>query len=499
MLDWTGTRARKSSPRCGRGCVLSATRRKVRNQVVFSLFNRKERNDSRRAREAQLARGADSRPGPTPDTLAAQREAARRTEEKIDRIESEMIAAAALARAGGAASAPVAPPVAPGVAPANPGTNRSGDERDARPSGPATAMLGDRAGAMAIDVNASSLPGVIEEAAILYSNGQPQPAAAALRQAIGDTALGQHQPLAWLMLLDLHQALGDRAAFEALALDYAARFESSPPGWNERLASAAGAPRASAAGGAVAIAFPEVLDASIAPQAESVVSATARRRETVVDFARAGSVDAAGAEALARMLRHCEKTGHALRVRGAEALYEAARIAIEPGRRDPTEACWMLAMQMLRILERQQAFEDLAIEYCVTYEVSPPSWEPPAASIRAAEAAAPARAQATERGAEPAPDAIAPDAIELRGEVQGRMQAELEAMRALAARGGEVVVDCRALRRMDFVAAGDLLNELVTMRAAGKRVVFVEPNYLVHALMLVMGIHDLAEIRRRKI
>ena len=67
--------------------------------MVFSLFNRKDKNDSRRAREAVLARTADSRPGPTPDTLAAQREAARRTEEKINQIESEMIAAAAVARA----------------------------------------------------------------------------------------------------------------------------------------------------------------------------------------------------------------------------------------------------------------------------------------------------------------------------------------------------------------------------------------------------------------
>ena len=68
------------------------------------------------------------------------------------------------------------------------------------------------------------------------------------------------------------------------------------------------------------------------------------------------------------------------------------------------------------------------------------------------------------------------------------MQGELQALRAHAANRGEVVVDCRGLRRMEFVAAGDLLNEVVTMRSAGKQVLFVEPNYLVYALMLVMGI-----------
>ena len=42
-------------------------------------------------------------------------------------------------------------------------------------------------------------------------------------------------------------------------------------------------------------------------------------------------------------------------------------------------------------------------------------------------------------------------------------------------------------------------GSIATMRSAGRQVLFVEPNYLVYALMLVMGIHDLAEIRRRKV
>ena len=60
------------------------------------------------------------------------------------------------------------------------------------------------------------------------------------------------------------------------------------------------------------------------------------------------------------------------------------------------------------------------------------------------------------------------------------------------------MVDCRELRRMDFAAAGELLNEIANLRAHGKNLLFVEPNHLVHALMIVMGMHELAEIRRRK-
>lgn len=456
--------------------------------MVFSLFNRKERQDARRAREAMLARTADSRPGPGPDTLAAQREAARQTEEKINQIESEMIAAAAVARAGANR-----PPMGPATAARAEAPTVPKAAHPAQAAEAATALLGDQAGAMAIDVNGSALPSVLEEAAILYSNGQAQPASLALRQALADTGLGAYQTLAWLMLLDLHQALGDRPSFEALALEYAARFESSPPGWSEQIGAPASTGRAAAVNGTAAVDFPVILDASIAAQVDSIVAASARRRETMVDFGRVEALDAGAAEHLLRLLKHFEKSPSALVVRGAEALFASARNAIEPGRRDPSEAGWMLALQALRVLGRQQAFEDLSIEYCVTYEVSPPSWEPIGGAIRAGEPAAPAGPAPV---APPRPEA---SAFVLRGDVLGRMQGELQALRAHVANRGEVVVDCRGLRRMEFVAAGDLLNEVVTMRSAGKQVLFVEPNYLVYALMLVMGIQDLAEIRRRKI
>ncbi|MCL4185495.1 MAG: hypothetical protein KJ011_18840 [Burkholderiaceae bacterium] len=434
-----------------------------------------------------LARTADSRPGPSPDTLAAQREAARRTEEKINQIESEMIAAGAVARA---AASPGPATMARALAPTVP---QAAARAPAQPQHAATSLLGDQAGAMAIDVHGSALPSVLEEAAILYSNGQPQPAELALRQALDDAGLGAYRSLAWLMLLDLHQAQGDRPAFEALALDYAARFESSPPGWSEQLGAQAVATQAAPDGG-TAVGFQARLDGATAAQVDSILKASARRRETVVDFTRVESVDAPAADALLRLFRHFEKSSsNTLAVRGAEPLFAAARNAIEPGRRDPSESGWMLALQALRVLGRQQAFEDLSIEYCVTYEVSPPSWEPIGERIRAADGGG---CDIDVPAAMPRQE---PSAFALRGDVLGRMQAELQALRAYAVNRGDVVVDCRGLRRMEFVAAGDLLNEVVTLHSAGKQVLFVEPNYLVYALMLVMGIQELAEIRRRKI
>jgi anti-anti-sigma regulatory factor len=90
------------------------------------------------------------------------------------------------------------------------------------------------------------------------------------------------------------------------------------------------------------------------------------------------------------------------------------------------------------------------------------------------------------------------DAFVIEGELTGRAQEALTAMRGYAADRAEVVVDCRRLRRLDFVAAGELLNEVVALRTGGKYLVFRDLNHLVGALLSVMGLPDLAEIRLRR-
>ena len=79
------------------------------------------------------------------------------------------------------------------------------------------------------------------------------------------------------------------------------------------------------------------------------------------------------------------------------------------------------------------------------------------------------------------------------------MVTELGLLRAHAADRSEVVIDARGLKRLDFVAAGELLNEVVVLRSAGKPVLIIEPSFIVEALLVVMGIDELAEIRRRKV
>ena len=64
------------------------------------------------------------------------------------------------------------------------------------------------------------------------------------------------------------------------------------------------------------------------------------------------------------------------RARGRAA---AGRRCVPPSSRaaaTASDAAWMLLLDVQRLLNRQADFEETGIQYCITYEVSPPSWEP---------------------------------------------------------------------------------------------------------------------------
>lgn len=491
--------------------------------MIFSIFGRKEGRSADRSRGSSPEAGA-SRPGSpgragAPGRSDDPREVARRTAAKIDEIESEMIAAPGAAavspgRTAGSAptppvvveaarSAPAAPRPAAGLTAATrvsgaavAGVGAAGvgiaEHRAAAAGGPAAAA--EDAGGARVEITPGALSPSFEEAAVLYSNGQG-PAAAMI---LWETARGGEDRTlarqAWSMLFDLYQATGRRTDFDSLALDFSTRFETSPPTWDDEIAPSSEDSRPTGATPGL-VTMPAALDAQVVRQLEQAQRLAQRRRAVLLDVSAVRSVDPVGADLLRRLLAAFARSRRELLIQGTDALLGVLARTTEPGRRDPSESCWLLQMDLLRLQDRQQAFEDLAIDYCVTYEVSPPSWEPMPASIRAA---VPSDTEPADRSGDPGRWTTDTDALTVTGELLGRSPGFFETLDAFAADRAEVVIDCRGLRRLDFAAAGELLNRLVMLRTGGKYVVFRDVNQLVAALMAVMGIHDLAELRLRR-
>ena len=169
-------------------------------------------------------------------------------------------------------------------------------------------------------------------------------------------------------------------------------------------------------------------------------------------------------------------------------------------------------MAVLRVMNRPDEFELTALDFCVTYEVSPPGWEKPRCYYSSQAAEKPGEAGQSVLGesvleqvasgypnSESHFDSQATDfnqlgLVELSGEIRGDPQATLEALERKLRGADVLIISCRHLIRVDFSAAGTLLNWVSNHHAEGRVVQFVDAHRLVSAFFHVIGITEYAKV-----
>ena len=60
---------------------------------------------------------------------------------------------------------------------------------------------------------------------------------------------------------------------------------------------------------------------------------------------------------------------------GRDAVASLIETKIAVGTRE-NAGCWLLLLEFYQIMGKETEFEDMAINYAVTFEMSPPSWDP---------------------------------------------------------------------------------------------------------------------------
>jgi ABC-type transporter Mla MlaB component len=374
-------------------------------------------------------------------------------------------------KAPDSATPPVARPAAPSEPPSVPGANpRSGRPPDS---------------IMSIEVSAAANgpAAVIEETAILFANGQAQHALAVLSKAVQQDDLGDAAQQCWLMLFDLYQHLGRRIEFEAQALQFVVKFERSPPMW---LPDAAARPDvALATGGTGYCALTGNLDEGSGVELEKL-RATAQRQHIVrLDCGKLQSLNSNGCTLLQAALLETRAAGKEVILSGETQLFRLLEDACQPGKIETDGAIWSLLFEVYRMCGLQDKFEEAAVNYAITFEVSPPSWEKPREE-RARPVVRAARAEPVAQG------------LVLSGEVTAAGEALARQMQEWAKANGTLTVDLAKVRRVDFVSAGMMLNVLTKLSHAGVSIRIQNANELVAALFAVMGIEKVATVVRRK-
>jgi ABC-type transporter Mla MlaB component len=327
----------------------------------------------------------------------------------------------------------------------------------------------------------------VEEAAMLHANDQSAAACVVLEEVVPAQDLGASAARAWGMLFELYQRLGRREPFEALALKYASRFESSPPAWTESTAGAALAPSASSR--KAALVLTGTLDAGAAERVAQISVLAAANANARLDLARLADADNDGCALLLNAFRQIKKSRKEIAVSGADHLIELLARKIVVGQRE-SEQSWLLLLELYQRQARHDEYEDTAVNYAITFEVSPPAWETP--KSKPVVAAAPERHETADG------DPHGEDGYPLEGEI---VSAGADAFAGLQAYGNNlatVTIDARNLMRIDFVSAGQLLNTVSRLQLAGKQVRICGLSHLVLGLFEILGIAQMAEIHLRR-
>ncbi len=372
----------------------------------------------------------------------------------------------------------------------------------------------DFANPFAVEVNEVAHDPELDEAVIAFANADFELCEQALSSMTAPSGSRAQHAETWLVLFDMYRAIGQQGKFENLALDYAQQFGWSAPQWfsmPKLVADAARAeerPKAQRIDGQIGWVCPEIVDADAVTKLRSLT--LQMPLPWVFDWGQLQSIDPEACSRMSELFRTWIAQPLDLRWLNGEQLFAVLAEASPTGARDTDPAYWQLRMDALRIANRPDQFDETAIDYCVTYEVSPPSWEPAQCRARVSGAENSTASQPLSVVSEVStsfvesqfsedPNMVQMASVELSGQLVGDIGETLKKLNSELGHSAIVHVSCAKLIRVDFIAAGDLLNWVLARRGENRSVSFVDAQRLVALFFGAMGITEHAKVKVRSV
>ena len=350
----------------------------------------------------------------------------------------------------------------------------------------------------------------LDEAVIAFANADYDSSERALTELVRPGGSRNLHGETWLVLFDHYRATGAQGKFEVLAVEYAQQFGLSAPQWfsmpklvAESTRQANRTPMGKA--GQVSWTAPSLLTAED-------VTVLQKRSETlpmpwVFDWSPLDDVEIEAAIQLRQLFRHWAQQQVDQRWMGGDHFLNQLKELAPVGERDTDPAQWMLRLEALRLANRPDQFDEAAIDYCVTYEVSPPSWERAKCRVRIGGEGSSTNSPATSTMQAEAqssfldtsvhePASVAAQ-LELMGQLSGDISDTLKVMGGDVGDATLINISCTKLIRLDFMAAGDLLNWVLSRRSENRTVVFNDAHRLVALFFGAMGINEHAKVKVR--
>ncbi|WP_395059500.1 STAS domain-containing protein [Polaromonas sp.] len=409
----------------------------------------------------------------------------------------------------GSVPAPVAPP------PARPASPRaiSALSRDDTPSGFSASKFS------VVDGAEVAHDPELEEASIRFANGDDAGAESGLLETLGPQGSRAQHPDTWLALFDLYRATGQQDKFENQAIEFVGRFDRSAPQWFSMpdMVQQLSSPSSQSSGNGPAADW--ICPSVLGIQTVAAMTAALSRAPMPwrLDWHNLKNIDAGAVEPLSKVFSGWSAQPVQLRFIAASQLQQVLQNATPSGVRDTSEAWWQLRMEVLRVTHQPDEFELTALDFCVTYEVSPPAWDSARCEYKPLDphgTAVSGQAIIGDVYRDSAPSSISSAldgdtlmdgnsqmsnlfAVELSGQIEGDAIDVLDKLEAKLMGADIMIISCAKLIRVDFSAAGTLLNWVSAREAENRAVQFTEVHRLVAAFFNVIGITEHARVLTR--
>lgn len=334
----------------------------------------------------------------------------------------------------------------------------------------------DASGGIEVQEAMGGLAPELEEAAVLYANGKIGETATLLNRFLLDHR-DNHDPLPWYMLFDLYEVSDQSAPFEDAAVDFAVKFERSPPTWTPHdKPKTVSQPAPLMTYGEKYGSLERVKQARFFHDAEHAPYVR-------LDLSKTLAPDEETAHAILNDIVRLDEMRKPVELIGGPGF--AVRLdAARQGER-LTESGWFLLLAVLQLLGKEDDFDNAAVDYAVAFEVSPPSYTPP-------------RPLPSKNGKTMTLAATTQDtAFRLTGVIGPGSEAQFKDLKDYAQGRKQVEIDLSQVTRIDFSVVGLLLESLIAVSGAGSKILFKEGNELVNTLLHIVGASQFAVVLGR--
>lgn len=321
-----------------------------------------------------------------------------------------------------------------------------------------------------VDQGGDQLQGDVEHVVVLFANGQ-EGAARSLLETLIRAYPGSEGKRFWFLLFDLLQCLGDKAAFDKFAVEFAHACETSPPAWHQAEPQVV----VRKSNGQNVFVLQGVLTEEGAQPVAELAALIEQNKPVKVDCGKLIGCDDQVAGQLASLLSDARRRGVAVTLSQIDGFISRLSERLVAGEQSRASA-WLLMLELLQRHGTQELFEERAVDYAVTFELSPPSWETTPAVT---------------------PGVVAHDAVPhddacyLSGDLKN---CRFEDLIPVLENTELPIIDFSGVRRMDFFSAGQLVNRIAPYKLQGREILIRSPNHLVAELMAVVGLNKQARI-----